>query len=354
MPFTQLDVARSTTRTIWVVFAALVLLYALSLLVVFALVKIYVVKQILRSAIPPLPTPTEAGIVLTAAAVAGLVHWVASTRNMFNRLLGAVGARPLDPNDTYHVRYANVVTEVSIALGGRTITPYVISTPAVNACAIADFQGHAAIAATEGALSTLSRAQLEGVVGHEAAHVASGDSVVASALCGRFALLLQLAHASPSVLDGVADQHPARPPDPEGAPALAGARGPVVCPRCSTTLEAVGREGTVVAQCPSGHGCYADETTVEKIVARGPADFSPELRQLGKETRQRLARAGGILPRDPHKIRDCPRCTAAVLRKGYSDECPVEVEQCFECGLTWFDENELELVRYLRATPDAG
>jgi len=116
------------------------------------------------------------------------IHWSFATFRLFERVLHAVGAQPLDPRDTYHAKLANIIEEVSVATGGRRIEPYVIATPALNACAFADFDGRSAIAVTEGALAVLNRAQLESVVGHEAAHLVSGDSLTTSTFCGLFAL----------------------------------------------------------------------------------------------------------------------------------------------------------------------
>ncbi|MCK5179971.1 MAG: M48 family metalloprotease, partial [Candidatus Omnitrophica bacterium] len=51
----------------------------------------------------------------------------------------------------------------------------VIPTMAMNAFALADFSGQAVIGLTEGMLARLTRSQIEAVVGHEAAHIVSGD-----------------------------------------------------------------------------------------------------------------------------------------------------------------------------------
>ncbi len=114
---------------------------------------------------------------------------MSSTDQLVERVLTAVLARPIDPEDVYHMRLKNIIEEVSVATGGsHQIEAYVMPTPAMNACAIADFSGRAAIAVTEGLLARLTRAQLEAVIGHEAAHVASGDSLTKSVFCGLFGL----------------------------------------------------------------------------------------------------------------------------------------------------------------------
>ncbi len=100
------------------------------------------------------------------------------------------------------------------------------------ACAIADGTGRAALVVTEGLLARLTRAQLEAVVGHEAAHIASGDSVATGVFCSLFALHEEtLKH-----LAGAFDEFdwggrlPAGALHPDGVPHPARAADPVAHP----------------------------------------------------------------------------------------------------------------------------
>src|SRR6185503_11744032 len=54
--------------------------------------------------------------------------------------------------------------------------------------ALSDFQGRHVIGTTEGVLSRLSRAQIEAIVGHEAAHVVSGDCLATTVTSSLFEL----------------------------------------------------------------------------------------------------------------------------------------------------------------------
>jgi len=182
MPFTHVEVEEHKTRRILLLFGILTGIYVTSILALVIGIR----------AFAGLPSPLSAAQLAGTAGVslvfAGL-HWLSSTHRLVDRVLVALLTRPLDPNDTYHQRLRNIVEEVGVATGGRyRIEPYVISTTAMNACAVADFQGRAAIAVTEGLLARLSRAQLESVIGHEAAHIASGDSLANSIFIGLFAL----------------------------------------------------------------------------------------------------------------------------------------------------------------------
>ena len=182
MPFTHVEIEERKSRDITLLFGMLWLLYVGSFFVLVDGMK-YFLGFPGRWSMPQV-------LCVLGLAVAGTgVHWLASTNQLLDRVLAAVLARPIDSDDTYHTRLKDIVEEVAIATGGRyQITPYVIPTTAMNACAVADFNGRAAIAVTEGLLARLSRAQLESVVGHEAAHIASGDSLHRSIFCGLFGL----------------------------------------------------------------------------------------------------------------------------------------------------------------------
>ncbi|MBI4596803.1 MAG: M48 family metalloprotease [Candidatus Omnitrophica bacterium] len=181
MPYTHVEIEQRKTRTLAWLFAGLVLLYAVSTAVLVLGLKYAVGGQ-------PHLSLFEWLLVIGIALLLAWGHWAASIHRLVDRTLVAVSSRPLDPEDAYHGRLKNIIDEVSIATGGRAIEPYVISTGAMNACAIADFSGRSAIAVTEGLLARLSRPQLEAVVGHEAAHIASGDSLSKSVFCGLFGL----------------------------------------------------------------------------------------------------------------------------------------------------------------------
>jgi len=69
---------------------------------------------------------------------------------------------------------------------------YVIDSPALNAFATGRSPDHAALAVTTGLLAKLNRTQLEGVVGHELAHIKNRDILVMSmvvVLIGLLAIL---------------------------------------------------------------------------------------------------------------------------------------------------------------------
>jgi heat shock protein HtpX len=182
MAFTFVEIEERKTRTLVLLFGILCVLYVASVYLL-----VWLIQFRLGSAAPlgwqHLP-PVGALSMLLAAG-----HWWLSSSSLVERVVRAVGARALDSDDTYHQRLRRIVEEVQVATGGRyAITPYVIPTTAMNACAVTDARGRAVIAVTEGLLARLSRPQLEAVIGHEAAHIARGDSLATSTLCGLFGM----------------------------------------------------------------------------------------------------------------------------------------------------------------------
>jgi Zn-dependent protease with chaperone function len=90
-------------------------------------------------------------------------------------MLGA-SAVPADPRDAAQRRLRNVAQETAIAAGAPIPALYVLDDEtAINACAAGHDARDAAVIVTRGALSRLTRDELQGVFAHEMAHVLHGD-----------------------------------------------------------------------------------------------------------------------------------------------------------------------------------
>jgi Zn-dependent protease with chaperone function len=88
------------------------------------------------------------------------------------------GARPVHPEtrDPLERRYLNVVEEMAIAAGTRVPKAYLMpNEAAINAFAAGTDVSNAVVAVTRGTLETLTRDELQGVVGHEFSHILHGD-----------------------------------------------------------------------------------------------------------------------------------------------------------------------------------
>jgi heat shock protein HtpX len=96
-------------------------------------------------------------------------------------LLAISGARKITSTDLH--RISNIVEELQLAAGLEMVPDtYVIDDPAMNAFAIGRDPNKAAVIVTSGLLTKLNRDELQGVVGHEIAHIKNRDVLLMS-LC---------------------------------------------------------------------------------------------------------------------------------------------------------------------------
>jgi heat shock protein HtpX len=131
----------------------------------------------------------EAGLVI-AALVWGIMNLIALFQGD-SILLGMSGAKKIGPDD--HPRLYNVVEEMKIASGLQKMPDiYIIDDPALNAFSTGRSPDHAAVAITSGLLNKLNRDELQGVIGHEIAHIVNRDimlMMLASILLGSIVIL---------------------------------------------------------------------------------------------------------------------------------------------------------------------
>ena len=130
------------------------------------------------------------GVVFLDSAVAGLiialVIWMVMNLIAFFQgdsiFLALSRARKIKRDD--HPRLYNIVEEMKIASGlERMPDIYIIDDPALNAFATGRDSKRASIAVTSGLLQKLNRDELQGVIGHEMAHIKNRD-VLLMAMCG--------------------------------------------------------------------------------------------------------------------------------------------------------------------------
>ena len=146
--------------------------------------------------LPPQSSWLGEAVLLAAgfALVISLVSWLTSGRRASARLLSALGAMPIDRGDRYHRRLEYIVEELCVAAGVPAASCVVVPGLAMNAFSFSDVRGHACIGVTEGALARLSRQQLQAVVAHEVAHLASRDCVTATRACLLFLGVVRAEH----------------------------------------------------------------------------------------------------------------------------------------------------------------
>jgi heat shock protein HtpX len=91
-------------------------------------------------------------------------------------VLASTRAREISPEEA--PRLHNIVEGLAIAAGISKPKVYVVPEAAPNAYATGRDPEHASIAVTQGLLETMNRVELEGVIGHELAHIVDRDMLV--------------------------------------------------------------------------------------------------------------------------------------------------------------------------------
>lgn len=108
-------------------------------------------------------------------------------------ILGVSRAREVSETD--EPQLVNVVRELSLAANLPQPRVHVMEDPALNAFATGRDPEHASVAVTRGLLERLDREELQGVIGHELAHVANYDirfSLLVGVLVGSIALMADI------------------------------------------------------------------------------------------------------------------------------------------------------------------
>ncbi|HTN33072.1 MAG TPA: M48 family metallopeptidase [Marinobacter sp.] len=109
--------------------------------------------------------------------IGSLIRWV-DLAGGGTRVAKMVGARPIDPDtrDTDERKLRNIVEEMAIASGVTVPDLYVMDNETgINAFVAGYTPSQAVMVVTHGALTQLTRDELQGVVGHEFSHIFNGD-----------------------------------------------------------------------------------------------------------------------------------------------------------------------------------
>jgi Zn-dependent protease with chaperone function len=116
------------------------------------------------------------------------------------RSMGGVRISP-DTTDPLQRRLLNVIEEMAIASGVPMPEVYLLEQESgINAFAAGTNPSNAAIGITRGALVTLNRTELQGVIGHEFSHILNGDMRLNTRLIGLLFGLLVIAILARTVL----------------------------------------------------------------------------------------------------------------------------------------------------------
>jgi len=136
----------------------------------------------------------------------------------------------------------------------------------------------------------------------------------------------------------------------------------LICPSCRQPLLSAAYEGTRIFQCSFCAGTLVENGKIPRIIARTGRDrpCTERLNALARsvlrqnQTRNVYRKVSAGNP-NPVPLFPCPRCKNPMYRGFYSSAHLIEVDRCGSCGITWFDQDELEMLQCLienRLLPD--
>jgi heat shock protein HtpX len=114
-------------------------------------------------------------------------------------VLASVGARELNPDTPRHQMVLDVVREMALAARMPVPKAYVMDDPAPNAFATGRDPNHSVVCVTQGLVDAMDREELQGVLGHEMAHIRDYDirtMMMVAVLVGGVAMLADLVYFS--------------------------------------------------------------------------------------------------------------------------------------------------------------
>lgn len=165
----------------------LVLLFALAVISLIAITNVLVLVTLGLTSAEAGSEPAIADIepavfiVISLAVIAvvgfGSLYKTASLRGGGARVAESLGARLLVPGsgDIHEQRVLNIVEEMAIASSTPVPPVYLMDEDAINAFAAGYSPSDAVIGVTRGAITKLSREELQGVIAHEFSHILHGD-----------------------------------------------------------------------------------------------------------------------------------------------------------------------------------
>src|SRR5579864_7922341 len=131
-------------------------------------------------------------VLTIAALVIGSIQALASFYGGAGLVLASVHARPLMPDSLNQQMVLDVMREMAVAAQMPVPRAYIIDDEAPNAFATGRDPEHSVICVTQGLVDTRDREELQGVLGHEMAHIRDYDirtTMMIAVLVGGIAML---------------------------------------------------------------------------------------------------------------------------------------------------------------------
>lgn len=176
---------RNTSRLIFLFFLAVISLIILTNILLIGTYT-YMEMQEVRESVPflvALRNHIEADVVIVISIgvsfliLLGSLYKVMSLSKGGQAIAEMLGGQLVPQSTTSHDerQLLNIVEEMSIAAGTPIPKVYLLNESCINAFAAGQSHNNAVIGVTKGALSQLTRDELQGVIAHEFSHILNGD-----------------------------------------------------------------------------------------------------------------------------------------------------------------------------------
>jgi Zn-finger nucleic acid-binding protein len=123
-----------------------------------------------------------------------------------------------------------------------------------------------------------------------------------------------------------------------------------LCPSCRQPLMQKMYEKTKIYQCRFCGGSLVDDVKLPRIITRKDVKYSERIRALSKMTlsENQLKFVAGNKSKSAkvsNNLLNCPKCRSRMSRTFYSMAYLVELDRCSYCGMSWFENDELEILQ---------
>jgi heat shock protein HtpX len=123
-----------------------------------------------------------------------------------------------------------------------------------------------------------------------------------------------------------------------------------LCPSCRNPLLPAIYERTQIYHCRFCGGSLVEDVKLPRIIARKDIKYSERINALSRTTLSEnqtgmLARNRNNFAKVNMNFLYCPKCRNRMTRTFYSMAYLVELDRCGNCGLVWFEKDELEILQ---------
>jgi Zn-finger nucleic acid-binding protein len=123
-----------------------------------------------------------------------------------------------------------------------------------------------------------------------------------------------------------------------------------LCPSCRNPLIPKSYEKTKIYRCRFCGGSLVDDVKLPRIIVRQDIKYSERINALSRMTLREnqlkiLAKHTNKSARENMNLLNCPKCRSRMNRTFYSMAYLVEIYRCSYCALSWFENDELEILQ---------